>query len=88
APRLRSGKLLSSLQETSYPRAGLLSLEQRRTVYRFERQAISASDLITRLAGQFQIADLTVEEPETEDMVRRIYEEQLLTSAVPEPVAT
>jgi ABC-2 type transport system ATP-binding protein len=49
-----------------------------RVTYRFARDAISASDLIGRLSSRYRIADLSVREPEIEDTVRRIYEQQLL----------
>ena len=40
---------------------------------RFQREAISASDLIARVAARYRIRDLTIEEPEIEEVVRRIY---------------
>lgn len=45
--------------------------------YRFGR-ALSASELIARISRRFRIHDLTVQEPEIEATVRRIYEERLL----------
>jgi ABC-2 type transport system ATP-binding protein len=53
-------------------RAGL------RAAYRFDRGAVTASDLIGRLSLRYRIADLSVREPDIEDTVRRIYEERLL----------
>ncbi len=53
-------------------RAGL------RATYRFDRGAVTASDLIGRLSLRYRIADLSVREPDIEDTVRRIYEERLL----------
>ncbi len=49
-----------------------------RVTYQFERNKISASNLIGRLSAQFQIHDLSVREPDIEATIRRIYEEQLL----------
>jgi ABC-2 type transport system ATP-binding protein len=49
-----------------------------RATYRFDRRAITASDLIGRLSARYQIHDLLVREPEVEETVRRIYEERLL----------
>jgi ABC-2 type transport system ATP-binding protein len=54
-----------------------------RVTYRFERNAITASELIGRLSARYQIRDLQVREPEIEDTVRRIYEERLLEPAWP-----
>lgn len=47
-------------------------------VYRFERDAVTASELISRLSAHYRIRDLSVREPDIESTVRRIYEERLL----------
>ena len=52
--------------------------ESMQATYRFAREAISASELISRLSARYKIADLSVREPQIEDTVRRIYEERLL----------
>jgi ABC-2 type transport system ATP-binding protein len=49
-----------------------------RVTYRFERGKVTASELIGRLSSRFRIRDLEVREPDIEDTIRRIYEEQLL----------
>ena len=49
-----------------------------RVTYHFERGAVTASELIGRLSNRFRIRDLEVREPDIEDTIRRIYEEQLL----------
>jgi ABC-2 type transport system ATP-binding protein len=49
-----------------------------RVVYRFERETISASELIGALSTCYRIRDLSVREPDIEDTIRRIYEERLL----------
>ncbi len=49
-----------------------------RVVYRFGREDMSASQLISALSERFRIEDLSVREPDIEDTVRRIYEERLL----------
>ncbi|MGH2593933.1 MAG: ABC transporter ATP-binding protein [Anaerolineae bacterium] len=50
----------------------------RRVTYRFARGEISASELIQRLSAKYRIEDLSVQEPQIEDTVRRIYEQGLL----------
>ncbi len=50
----------------------------RRVTYRFARGSISASELIQRLSAQYRIVDLSVQEPQIEDTVRKIYEKGLL----------
>jgi ABC-2 type transport system ATP-binding protein len=52
--------------------------ENTRVTYQFEREAITASELIGRLSACYRIRDLAVREPDIEDTVRRIYEERLL----------
>ncbi len=46
--------------------------------YRFARDDVTASDLISRLSARYRLIDLSVREPEIEATVRRIYEERLL----------
>ncbi|MCL5999276.1 MAG: ATP-binding cassette domain-containing protein [Chloroflexi bacterium] len=58
--------------------ATLAARDGPRVVYRFEREAISASELISALSIRYRIRDLSVREPDIEDTVRRIYEERLL----------
>lgn len=49
-----------------------------RVVYEFDRQQISASELINRVSAHYRIRDLSVREPEIETTIRRIYEGRLL----------
>ena len=49
-----------------------------RVVYQFQPGAVTASELIGRVLARYPIHDLAVREPDIEDTVRRIYEEQLL----------
>ncbi|HLN61713.1 MAG TPA: ATP-binding cassette domain-containing protein [Symbiobacteriaceae bacterium] len=44
---------------------------------RFNRDVVSASQLIARVSEQYAIRDLTVEEPEIEGIISRIYQEGL-----------
>lgn len=46
--------------------------------YHFEREVITASELIGRLSARYRIRDLAVREPDIEATIRRIYEERLL----------
>ncbi|HSH04630.1 MAG TPA: ATP-binding cassette domain-containing protein [Anaerolineae bacterium] len=59
--------------------AQLLSYHDNRATYQFDRQHLTASDLIGRLSAQYQLRDLTVREPHIETTIRRIYEEKLLS---------
>jgi len=58
--------------------ARIVHRDGRRVTYRFRRGAISASELIQRLSAKYRIEDLSVQEPQIEDTVRRIYEQGLL----------
>ncbi len=58
--------------------ARVASREGRRVTYRFARGKVSASELIQRLSARYRIEDLSVQEPQIEDTVRRIYEQGLL----------
>lgn len=44
---------------------------------RFRRDDVTAAELIARVTSRYRISDLTLEEPEIESIVRRIYEEGL-----------
>ncbi len=64
--------------DVSIAGARIADREGRRTIYRFTRESISASELIQRLSARYRIEDLSVQEPQIEDTVRRIYEQGLL----------
>ena len=44
---------------------------------RFRRDETTAAELIAAVSSRYRIRDLTIEEPEIEAIVRRIYEEGL-----------
>ena len=54
--------------------ADLTRRESNRIWLAFERDAISASEVIAQLTARYEIQDLTISEPEIEEIVRRIYE--------------
>jgi ABC-2 type transport system ATP-binding protein len=64
--------------DVSVEGAQVTAREGRRVTYRFARNTLSASELISRLSARYRLNDLSVREPEIEDTVRRIYEERLL----------
>jgi ABC-2 type transport system ATP-binding protein len=64
--------------DVSITGARIADRDGRRTIYRFTRGDISASELIQRLSARYRIEDLSVQEPQIEDTVRRIYEQGLL----------
>ena len=58
--------------------ATLLSRNGMQATFQFDRQSITASELIGRLSQQYRIRDLQVLEPDIEETVRNIYEQRLL----------
>jgi ABC-2 type transport system ATP-binding protein len=81
----RERTLVVDLAEEGGPVAGPLRVPHAREVradgprrwLRFSREDTSAADLIAAVAGRYRLRDLTIEEPEIEGIVRRIYEEGL-----------
>lgn len=58
--------------------ASIVHRQGQRVQYRFSPDEISMADLIREILSRFQIADLAVQEPEIEEVVRKIYEHQVL----------
>ncbi|MCP4360728.1 MAG: ATP-binding cassette domain-containing protein [Chloroflexi bacterium] len=58
--------------------AKLTSFHDLRATYQFDRNSISASELIGRLTTQYRVRDLAVREPDIEATIRHIYEKGLL----------
>ena len=54
--------------------ANMTRREDNRIWLTFDRDTISASELIAQLIARYEIKDLTISEPEIEEIVRRIYE--------------
>jgi len=62
------------VSEVKSDRAELMEREGQRVRFRLNRSQVSASELITELAGRYQVRDISVEEPEIEEIVRKIYQ--------------
>ncbi|MBN1878211.1 MAG: ATP-binding cassette domain-containing protein [Anaerolineae bacterium] len=58
--------------------ATVVEQQDARVTYQFERDTITASELIGKLSTRYRIRDLMVREPDIENTIRRIYEERLL----------
>ena len=59
----------------------LAKVEAPRIWLNFERDAIPAHELVAWLGARYTLRDVTFQEPEIEDVIRRIYEEGLLLRA-------
>jgi ABC-2 type transport system ATP-binding protein len=57
--------------------AELVKQEGSRHWLRFNRDEVSASELIARVSSRYAIRDLTLEEPQIEAIISRIYQEGL-----------
>ncbi|MFN8424151.1 MAG: hypothetical protein U0470_12500 [Anaerolineae bacterium] len=55
-----------------------MSRDGPRITYAFDRDAVSAADLIAQVTRRLRVVDLALKEPDIEATVRRIYEERLL----------
>src|SRR5437763_6391911 len=60
--------------------------ESPRVYLKFERDAIPAHELVAWLGARHRLRDVTFQEPEIEDVIRRIYEEGLLLQEDEAPV--
>lgn len=69
--------------DVSVEGAEVLQHDSLQAVYAFDRQVLSASDLIDRLSARFSLRDISVHAPDAETTVRRIYEEKLLVPSAP-----
>ncbi len=64
--------------DTLPPGVRLLRAESPRLWLGFSREGISAHELVAWLGTRYKLHDITFQEPEIEDVIRRIYEEGLL----------
>jgi ABC-2 type transport system ATP-binding protein len=70
--------LAERYDEVEIEGASVTEREGMRVTYQFNRESITASELIGRLSDRYRIRDLQVREPHIEATVRRIYEQNLL----------
>jgi ABC-2 type transport system ATP-binding protein len=65
--------LATDSADASVPGAEVVAREGLRVTFRLARETASASHLIARVFERYRVADLTVQEPEIEAAVRRVY---------------
>ena len=56
--------------------------------FRFDRRTMSAETLIRRVADTYCVSDISIEEPELESIIRRIYREGYVAEPEGEPAPT
>ena len=66
--------LAQAYSDIQLERVDLTRRDGNRVWLAFDRDTISASEVIAQLTGRYEIQDLTISEPEIEEIVRRIYE--------------
>ena len=67
--------LAEDYHEITVPGAESVRCENHRAWLQFDRDQVSASELIAQITQKYDIIDLTLEEPEIETIVARIYED-------------
>lgn len=75
--RILVADLEGAPQNVEIEGAEVVRRQNGRVWLRFNREELSASALIARVSERYNISDLTVEEPEIEGIVSRIYQEGL-----------
>jgi len=60
------------------PGVQLLQIDGPRVALSFGRDALPAHELVAWLGARYRLRDVTFQEPEIEDVIRRIYEQNLL----------
>ena len=81
--RFGSGRLLVVDFAENYPDVevnGITAVRREggRAWYRYDRTTVSTADLVAQVLARYRIQDLSVQEPEIEDIIRQIYEGGLL----------
>jgi ABC-2 type transport system ATP-binding protein len=72
----------NEISDFDVPHAELIKSEGNKKWFRFNRFTTSPSTLITHIGSRFPIIDLTVKEPEIEEMVRTIYQGEAVEEKV------
>jgi ABC-2 type transport system ATP-binding protein len=59
------------------PKAQIVRREKQRVHYRFSTDQVATAELIRNMLSQFNVADVSIQKPEIEEIVRMIYEKPL-----------
>jgi len=59
--------------ELEHPKADIVKIEGQRVTLKFLKKEISASDLISDISKKYQIRDLSLEDADIDDIIRKIY---------------
>lgn len=71
--RILIADLESPIDNISHPLATIIKQEDNRFWLKFQKDTISAAKLISDLSEKYPLADISVQEPDIEDIVREMY---------------
>ena len=87
--RLLSVDYAEVYPDVSIPNAHVVYQEGARVQYRFSPEEINAADLIGVILKKFRIVDVSIQEPDIEDLIKTVYEDNLtLERKLAEPVSS
>ena len=75
--RILSVDYAESYSDISIPNAQVIYQEETRVQYRFSPEKISTADLIGAILQRFKIVDISVQEPDIEELIKTVYEDNL-----------
>ena len=75
--RILSVDYAETYADISIPNAQVTYQEETRVQYRFSPEAISTADLIGAILQRFRIVDISVQEPDIEELIKTVYEDNL-----------
>lgn len=75
--RLLSVDYAEAYSDITIPNAHIVYQEGVRVQYRFSPEVISAADLIGAILQKFRIVDISVQEPDIEELIKTVYEDNL-----------
>ena len=87
--RLLSVDYAEAYPDVSIPNADIVYQEGARVQYRFAPEEVSAADLIGAILERFKIIDMSIQEPDIEDLIKTVYEDNLtLERRLADPIST
>ena len=73
--RLLSVDYVEIYPDMRVPNADIVYQDGARVQYRFSTEKISAADLIGLILNKFKIVDISIQEPDIEDLIKTVYED-------------
>ena len=86
--RLLSVDYAEAYPDVRIPNADIVYQEGARVQYRFSPEAINAADLIGAILKKFRIVDMSIQEPDIEELIKTVYEDNFtIARKLAEPVS-